>query len=101
MTKQVRKLIRITVSVILILLSIGFSAANMNKVAINYIVGSSEMYVSVIIFIALCVGGLIGAMFRIPAFHKLKRENSKLSKQLQKNIEKKADLRAIPLQKQA
>ena len=72
---------------VLILLTIGFSAANMNKVQVHYLVGSSEIYVSVVIFVAFFLGGAVGALLRIPAHQKLKRENAKLLKKIKKTAE--------------
>ena len=82
MTKHVKKILRLAVFVVLVLLTIGFSAANMNKVQLHYLVGSSETYVSVIFFLAFFLGGLLAAMLRFPAYLRLKRENSKLAKKL-------------------
>ncbi len=100
MTKKVKRLFQIGVSIILIVLSITFATANLDKVKISYLVGSTELYVCVVVFIALLIGGGIGVLSRYPVYHRLKRDNTRLRKKLKNITDPSKNLRAIPLQKQ-
>lgn len=66
-----------------------FALSNNEYVTINYLFGEGKIVIPLLIFILLAVGSLITLMFSIPSWWKnrnqksiLKKENSKLSKEL-------------------
>ena len=85
----------------LVVISIAFAAINLEIARINYFFGISEVYVCVLVFVTLLIGGIIGALFSYPSLLKARRENARLRKQLEQAHQPDENLRAIPLQKQA
>lgn len=101
MTKKVKRLFQIGASIILVVFSIAFATANLEKVKISYLLGSTELYVCVLVFFALLIGGGLGVLLRYPMVYRLKRDNIRLRKKLKTLTDPPRNLKAIPLQKEA
>ena len=99
MTNKVKRLFQIGTSIVLVILSIAFATANLEKVKISFLVGSTELYVCVLVFIVLLIGGGLGVLLRYPVYHRLKKDNNRLRKKLKAITTPQQSLKAIPLQK--
>lgn len=101
MTKKVKRLFQIGTSIILVALSIAFATANLEKVKVSFLFGSAELYVCVLVFGSLLVGGGLGVLSRYPMYLRLKKDNNRLRKKIKTITEPQQNLKAIPLPKQA
>ncbi len=83
---------------IIILFGLTFACLNANSVAINYYVGTSHMPLSLLVVIALAVGGVMGLCIGLFLLLQVKHENRRLQRRAkiaEKEIE---NIRALPLQ---
>jgi len=70
------------------LIGVIFTVYNPHPVTLNYILGSQEIRLAILILISLCVGALLGVLFSLNWAMKLQYQNRRLRKaQQQKNHE--------------
>ncbi|MBI4006451.1 MAG: LapA family protein [Gammaproteobacteria bacterium] len=63
----------------------------------NYLAGSVELPLSILLLSSLCIGILLGIMALLPLLVNLKREKSRLEKQIKLTEKEVNNLRIIPV----
>lgn len=81
----------------LVVVGITFAGLNATPVAINYYIGNSQLPLSLLLIIAIAVGGLLGLLVSLIIYVRLKSTNLRLRQRLRLVEEEVANLRAIPL----
>lgn len=91
------RIISLIISIIIILLGIGFASLNASPVSINYYIGTRSLPLSLLVVLTFSVGLLLGmflvSLKVIRLKHDLRRTRSK-ARIAEKEVE---NLRAIPL----
>ena len=78
------RIISIIFTLILILIGVAFTLLNAKKVEINYLLGSTELPLAVILLISLILGSVIALLIMGIGLIKLKAQNTWLSSQLKR-----------------
>ena len=83
--------------IVIIVLGLSFAGLNSTPVHINYYIGEAELPLSLLLVLALSAGALIGLLFGLSLFLRMKCNNLQLRRRI-KSAEKEVDnLRAIPI----
>lgn len=82
---------------VILLIGLAFHLKNNQLIELNYYVGVINMPMSWLIVLVLFIGSMLGVMASLPLLIKLKRDKSKLERQI-KNSEKEINnLRVMPV----
>ena len=81
----------------LILLGVTFAGLNAEPVAVNYYIGTTKLPLSLLLVVTLVLGGLLGLIFNIISYVKLKSANLRLRQRLKLAEEEITNLRTMPL----
>lgn len=84
-------------AVLVCLAGLSFHLRNEQLVHLDFYLGSLEYHFSVFILVSIIAGALLGILAMVPKYLSLKRQNMKLSKQLQLQNKEVNNLRAIPI----
>ena len=89
----------ITLGAILVFLALGllFHVRNDQFVTLDYYAGAIDLPFSLWMFISLALGSVLGVLASLPVLLKLKRENSRLARQVRMTERELNNLRVIPL----
>lgn len=79
------RIISVIISVLLILIGIAFTALNAQPVKINYLLGSTDLPLAVILLISLIMGSVVALLLMSIGLIKLKAQNMWLSSQLKRS----------------
>jgi putative membrane protein len=80
-----------------LLIGLAFHLKNNQLIELNYYVGAINLPMSWLVVIVLFIGSMLGVVASLPMLIKLKREKSKLERQI-KNSEKEINnLRVMPV----
>lgn len=90
------RIIKIFFSALLILIGIGFSVLNPEKVSFNYFFGSVSLYLSVLLFGFFLFGLLLGLLVGLFTWVSVKNEQSKLKSALTTTKRELEALRMMP-----
>ena len=83
--------------IIIALLSLTFACLNADLVAINYYIGQAKLPLSLLLALAFCSGAILGLIFSLTTWFKLKRENSRLTQRIKLAEKEISNLRVLPL----
>lgn len=86
--------------ILLIVIGVSFAALNASSVSVNFYFSTVSMPISVLITITLGLGILVGFIFFIARYWRLKSECNKIKNQLKLTEREIKNLRSIPLQDQ-
>jgi len=92
-----RRIMTIILFVIVLMVSVGFSAINLAPVDINYYLGTLSLPLSMIIIVAIILGTLLGALALSTTILRLKYENRRLRKKLTLSEQEINSLRILPI----
>ncbi len=82
---------------VILLIGLAFHLKNNQLIELNYYVGVIHMPMSWLVVLVLFIGSMLGVMASLPLLIKLKRDKSKLERQI-KNSEKEINnLRVMPV----
>ncbi len=84
----------------LILLGLSFAVLNSGSVHLNYYFGELDLPFALVTIVILCTGALLGLLSAGFRILRLKRENSKLQRELKLMSREKSESEAIPLDRQ-
>jgi uncharacterized integral membrane protein len=76
-------MLRIVAWIVLLLVfcfTVVLTIPNTHLVTLNYYVGSTEIHLTVLLLISLCVGALLGSLFNLMWVWKVYRDNQRLRK---------------------
>ncbi|MGE3319126.1 MAG: lipopolysaccharide assembly LapA domain-containing protein [Candidatus Berkiella sp.] len=76
------RIVSILLTLILIIVGIAFAALNAKPVEINYLIGTSEMRLALLLLISFCVGIVITMLLLGVSLVKLKAKNKWLESKL-------------------
>lgn len=82
---------------LLILLGVTFAGLNAEPIAVNYYIGTAKLPLSLLLVVTLVLGGLLGLIFNIISYIKLKSANLRLRQRLKLAEEEITNLRTMPL----
>lgn len=91
----------IVIYLILIVVGVSFAALNAALVQVNFYFSTLNIPVSVLIFVTLILGMLLGCTLFLCKYWRLKAMHRKVKNQLQLTEKEIKNLRAIPLQDQS
>ena len=83
-----------------LILTLAFTAQNVHTVQVNYLVGSQEAPLALILSITLIAGALLGALVMMQPIMRLKLKSSKLRRAIRANEKEISILRTLPLKNQ-
>ncbi len=83
--------------IIVVLAGVSFSVLNADSVIVDYYFAKGEVPLSIVIVGALAIGALLGIASTFWAMFRLRREISRLKKQLKVKEQEVNNLRAIPM----
>ena len=96
MPQILKKIVYTSLFVIVLLGGILFFARNNHPVNLDYVFGSVQWPVSVLLLAGLFIGAALGVLAALPLILRLKRRNSKLQKQVKVTEEEINNLRVLP-----
>lgn len=82
---------------IVIILAIIFVALNSHSVELNYYMGTSKIYLPLLLFLGLLLGAILGVFAIMPALFSSKRQKRKLKKRIRQIEQELQNLRNIPI----
>lgn len=97
MSSTLKKIILLAASLIVFIIGLAFYLRNSQTVAVDYFLGNIELSFSVWLLIILVVGVLLGWLTTLPVIIKLKRQNSRLSRQVKVTEKEINNLRVLPV----
>jgi len=97
MSSTLKKIILLTVSILVFIIGLAFYLRNDQQIAVDYFLGSLELSFSVWLLIILVLGVLLGWLTSLPVIIKLKRQNSRLSRQVKVTEKEINNLRVLPV----
>lgn len=96
MSQLLKKVIYTILFIIVLLGGVLFFARNNQPVSLDYVLGSVEWPVSVLLLGSLFAGAALGILAAIPVILRLKHQNSKLQKQVKVSEKEIDNLRILP-----
>lgn len=97
MSSTLKKILLLTVSIIVFITGLAFYLRNDQLVAVDYFLGNIEMSFSIWLLLILVGGVLLGWLTSLPVIIKLKRQNSRLSRQVKVTEKEINNLRVLPV----
>ena len=97
MSSTLKKIVLLTVSILVFLTGLAFYLRNDQLVAVDYFLGNLELSFSIWLLIILVVGVILGWLTSLPLIIKLKRQNSRLSRQVKVTEKEINNLRVLPV----
>ncbi|AUH72877.1 Predicted membrane protein [Legionella sainthelensi] len=94
------RILVLVIYILLIVIGVSFAALNATSVDVNFYFETLSMPISVLMTIMLGIGVLIGFIFFIARYWRLKAECHRLKNQLKLTEKEIKNLRSIPLQDQ-
>lgn len=83
-----------------LILSLTFTAINVQTIQVNYYVGSQEAPLALVLGATLIAGALLGALVMMRPILNLKLKSSKLRRSIRNNEKEISILRTLPLKNQ-
>ena len=97
MSHALKRIIYISVFVIVLLAGLLFFVKNNQAVELNYIAGSIELPFSVLMLVSLFTGAILGILATMPMLLKFKHQKSRLEKQIKMTEKEVNNLRVLPV----
>ena len=97
MSSTLKKIILLTVAIVVFIIGLAFYLRNDQQIAVDYFLGNLELSFSVWLLIILVLGVLLGWLTSLPVIIKLKRQNSRLSRQIKVTEKEINNLRVLPV----
>lgn len=97
MSSTLKKIVLLALSITVFIIGLTFFLRNGQTVAVDYFLGSIELSLSIWLLIVLVIGVLLGWLTSLPVIFKLKRQNSRLSRQVKVTEKEINNLRVLPL----
>lgn len=97
MSSTLKKIILLTVVIVVFIIGLAFYLRNDQQIAVDYFLGNLELSFSVWLLIILVLGVLLGWLTSLPVIIKLKRQNSRLSRQIKVTEKEINNLRVLPV----
>lgn len=97
MSSTLKKIVLTAVLIIVFITGLAFYLRNDQLVAVDYFLGNLELSFSIWLLIILVIGVLLGWLTSLPVIIKLKRRNSRLSRQVKVNEKEINNLRVLPV----
>jgi len=92
-----KRILVFLVVIVVAVIGLSFTVLNASLVHLDYYFSSGEFPLSLLIVIALAIGALFGVLASLSAVLRVKRELSKLKKDLKLKDQEIKNLRAIPM----
>jgi len=97
MSHTIRKYFSIILLLLIFIVSLVFFLKNNQMITFNYLVASQDISLSILLFISLCIGVLLGILAWLPKIIGLKHRISKLEKQMKLSEKELDNLRVMPM----
>ena len=91
------RLVKLCIFLTVVLIGLVFHLRNSQFVVVNYYLGQFEIPFSASIVVALSLGVALGYIVGLPAQLKVKRDNSRLKREIELNTKELDALRVIPV----
>jgi putative membrane protein len=92
-----KRIVLFLISLIVVVVGLTFTVLNADSVTINYYFGKDDVPLSLIVVLAIACGAVIGVIAALSSVLNVKRELSKVRKELKLKEQEVSNLRAIPL----
>ena len=92
-----KRIVGLLFLLVVLILGLFFGLLNSDPVPLNYYLGTRELPLSLLLVLAVLVGAVCGALASLGIVLRMRRENSRLRKQIRLSEKEVANLRAIPL----
>lgn len=92
-----RRVIRLTILLIVFVASLSFAVLNTQSVELDYYFGAWHIPLALLIGIAIVVGAVLGILASVGMILKSKRETARLRKEVQCTTDKPTNMRAVPI----
>lgn len=97
MSQIIKRLLTISVFVVVLVTGLLFFIKNNQRIEFNYLLGSVELPVSLVLLLSLCAGVLLGLAASVPVVLRLRRQKLKLQKQIRNTETEINNLRVLPI----
>ena len=97
MSSTLKKIVLLALAIIVFIVGLAFYLRNDQQIAVNYFLGSLELSFSIWLLLVLVIGVLLGWLTSLPVIFKLKRQNSRLSRQVKVTEKEINNLRVLPV----
>ena len=82
--------------IVMLVFGLAFHIKNHQLVTLNYYIGEVQLSLSVLVFLAVCIGVFLGILVSIPLLVKLKRLNTKLERNIKHKEKEINSFRIMP-----
>lgn len=96
MSQLLKRIIYTALFIVILLAGVLFFARNNEAVSLDYVFGSVQWPVSVVLLASLFSGAILGVLAMIPVILHLKHQNSKLQRQVKVSEKEINNLRILP-----
>ncbi len=97
MSQTIKKYFSIILSLLIFIVSLVFFLKNNQMIVFNYLIASQEIALSLLLFISLSIGALLGILAWLPKVFSLKHRITKLEKQVKLTEKELDNLRVMPM----
>ena len=97
MSHALKRILYISVFIIVLLVGLLFYVKNNQTVELNYIIGTTELPVSLLLLACLSLGALLGILATIPMLLRIRHQKSRLEKQVKMTEKEVNNLRVLPV----
>ena len=97
MSSTVKMIVLLALIAIVFITGLVFYLRNEQMVAVDYLLGSLKLSLSTWLLLVLVAGVLLGWLTSLPVIFKLKRQNSRLSRQVKVTEKEINNLRVLPV----
>ena len=97
MSQSIKKYLSIIVFLLIFVVSLVFFLKNNQIITFNYLIDSQELSLSVLLFISLSIGTVLGILAWLPKIFSLKHRISRLQRQVKLTEKELNNLRVMPM----
>jgi len=91
------RIIKFCFLLFIILIGLAFHLRNKQFIELDYYLGIIELPFSFLIVVSICIGAGIGVLATVPSLVRLKRDNTRLNRQITVSEQEINNLRVIPV----
>lgn len=97
MSHSLKRILYFSVFIVVLLLGLLFFVKNNQTVELNYIIGTTELPVSLLLLACLSLGALLGILATVPMLLRIRLQKSRLEKQIKMTEKEVNNLRVLPV----
>ena len=100
MSRVLKRILYVSIFIIVLLGGLLFFVKNNQPVDFNYVIGSIELPISLLLLAVLSLGAILGILAMLPMLLRIRHQKSRLEKQVKMAEKEVNNLRVLPVKNQ-